>query len=126
MGKTELSKLIALATIKDLRNLLLNILNEGAVFSAESRQFQICTPQIRILEARMLVLCLMRRRLQCCLVQWEWISLLVINKLLKCLSQWQWQWQCLLHQSIKDKDTNTSNNKEQSVTLFIDSLREIM
>ena len=43
-----------MATIKDL-NLLLNILNEGAVFSAESTQFQIFTPQIRILEARMLM-----------------------------------------------------------------------
>ena len=43
-----------MATINDL-NLLLNILNEDAV-SAESRQFLIFTPQIRILEARMLVL----------------------------------------------------------------------
>ena len=72
-----------MATIKDL-NLLLNILNEGAVFSAESRQFQIFTPQnsdtwraVLYNENDMkitMLSCTMRMtwRLQCCLVQWEW------------------------------------------------------
>ena len=50
----------------------------------------------------------------------------MLPKYLLMLHILQWQWQCILHQSIKESGTNTSKYKVQLITLFIDSLREIM